>query len=128
MRGITQSLVDLVANKDIAHKVMDMSVDYHLKLGFELIDRGVDMLWLADDIGGEHSLLMSPSTFREMIKPKIGYMIEQLKKRNKNIKVAFHSDGYIEPVIDDLIEVGTGYFKPNSTRINGPGIYQKKIW
>jgi uroporphyrinogen decarboxylase len=37
LRGITQSLIDIVANKDIAHKVMDMSVDYHLKLGFKLI-------------------------------------------------------------------------------------------
>ncbi len=51
---------------------MDISVDYHLKLGLKLIERGVDMLWLADDVGGEHALLVSPSTFREMIKPKIG--------------------------------------------------------
>ncbi|MBM3705896.1 MAG: hypothetical protein FJW66_05155, partial [Actinobacteria bacterium] len=53
LRGISQSLIDIVANKDIAHKIMDMSVDYHLKLGFKLIERGVDLLWLADDLGGE---------------------------------------------------------------------------
>ena len=80
-----QSMIDIVANKDIAHKIMDMSVEYHLKLGFNLIKRGVDLLWLADDLGGEHTLLMSPSTFKEMVKPKMGYMIGELKKKNRNI-------------------------------------------
>jgi len=112
LRGIEQSLVDLVLEKDIAHYIMDMSVEYHLKLGYELLKRGVDMLWLADDIGGEHAMLMSPETFREMVKPKMAYMVEELKRRDPNVKVAFHSDGYIEPVIDDMIEVGIDLLNP----------------
>lgn len=126
LRGITRSLVDIVANKEIAHKVMDMSVDYHLKLGLKLIDRGVDLLWLADDIGGEHSLLMSPGTFREMVKPKMGYMIGELKKKNKNIKMAFHSDGYIDPVIDDLIEVGTDVLNPVQPESMDPSYIKRR--
>jgi len=126
LRGIEQSLIDLIAEKDIAHRVMDMSVEYHLQLGLKLIERGVDMLWLADDIGGEHTLLMSPETFREMIKPKMGYMIGELKKRNKNIKVAFHSDGYIEPVIDDLIEVGVDLLNPVQPESMGPAFIKKR--
>ena len=53
LRGITQSLIDILQNKDIAHKIMDMSVDYHLELGYRLMERGVDILWLADDFGGQ---------------------------------------------------------------------------
>jgi uroporphyrinogen decarboxylase len=126
LRGIEQSLIDLIAEKDIAHRVMDMSVEYHLQLGLKLIERGVDMLWLADDIGGEHTLLMSPETFREMIKPKMGYMIGELKKKNKNIKVAFHSDGYIEPVIDDLIEVGVDLLNPVQPESMDPAFIKKR--
>ncbi|MCL5073023.1 MAG: hypothetical protein M1308_19360 [Actinobacteria bacterium] len=126
LRGITQSLIDVVANKDIAHKIMDMSVDYHLKLGLKLIDRGVDLLWLADDIGGEHELLISPQVFREMIKPKMGYMIGELKKKNKNIKVAFHSDGYIVPVIDDLIEVGVDLLNPIQPESMDPSFIKER--
>jgi uroporphyrinogen decarboxylase len=108
LRGITLSLIDLVQNKDVAHRIMDMSVEYHLKLGLKLVERGADIIWMAEDIGGEHAMLMSPKTFREMIKPKIAYVIGELKRRNKGVKVAFHSDGYIEPVIDDLVEIGGG--------------------
>jgi uroporphyrinogen decarboxylase len=126
LRGITLSLMDLVINKEIAHKIMDMSVEYHLQLGYKLIDLGVDMLWLADDIGGEHSMLMSPDLFREMVKPKMGYMIGELKKRDKNVKVAFHSDGYIEPVINDLIEVGVDLLNPIQPESMDPAEIKKK--
>lgn len=126
LRGITQSLIDLAADKDISHKIMDMSVDYHLKLGYKLIDRGVDMLWLADDYGAEHSMIISPETFREMIKPKMGYMIGELRKRNKNIKIAFHSDGYIEPIIPDLIEVGVDLLNPIQPESMDPADIKKK--
>jgi uroporphyrinogen decarboxylase len=55
---------------------------------------------------------MSPATFREMVKPKMGYMIGELKRSSSAVKVAFHSDGYIEPVIDDLVEVGVDLLNP----------------
>ncbi len=126
LRGITQSLIDLVAEPDLAHRIMDMSVDYHLKLGLKLIDRGVDILWLADDIGGEHALLMSPATFRQMIKPKMGTMIGELKRRNRAVKVAFHSDGYIEPVIDDLVEVGVDLLNPIQPESMDPGRIKRR--
>jgi uroporphyrinogen decarboxylase len=126
LRGITQSLIDIIQNKDIAHKVMDMSVEYHLKLGHKLLERGVDILWLADDIGGEHALLMSPETFREMVKPKMGYMISELKKRDKDVKIAFHSDGYIEPVIDDIIEVGVDLLNPIQPESMDPAFIKKR--
>jgi uroporphyrinogen decarboxylase len=127
LRGMTQSFIDLMANKDIAHKIMDMSVDYHLKLGFKLIERGVDFLWLADDLAGEHSMMMSPEIFREMVKPKLGYMVDQLKKKNKNIKVAFHSDGNIEPVIDDLVEIGLDLLNPIQPESINPAYIKKRF-
>jgi uroporphyrinogen decarboxylase len=126
LRGITQSLIDVVANKELAHRIMDMSVEYHLELGRRLIDRGVDILWLADDIGGEHALLMSPATFREMVKPKMGYMIGELKRRKSSVKVAFHSDGYIEPVIDDLVEVGVDLLNPIQPESMDPAAIKKR--
>lgn len=126
LRGIEQSLIDLVTEKDVAHRIMDMSVEYHLRLGYRLMERGVDMLWLADDIGGEHTMLMSPATFREMVKPKMGYMIGELKKRNGYVKIAFHSDGYIEPVIDDLIEVGVDLLNPIQPESMDPARIKKR--
>jgi uroporphyrinogen decarboxylase len=95
-------------------------------LGYKLIERGADLLWLADDIGAEHKMMLSPETFREMIKPKMAYMISELKKRNKNIKMAFHSDGFIEPVIDDLIDAGVDLLNPIQPESMDPAQIKKR--
>lgn len=126
LRGITQSLIDIIVNKDIAHKVMDMAIDYHLKLGLRQINKGVDMILLADDFGGEDSLLMSPELFREMIKPKMGYMINEFKKKNKNIKIGYHCCGYVEPIIDDFIEVGIDLLHPIQPEAMDPAYIKKR--
>jgi len=44
------------------------------------------------------------------MKPKLSYMIGEFKKKNKNIKVADHSDGYIIPILDDLVEKSSPKF------------------
>ncbi len=112
LRGITQSLIDLAVNRELAHQIIDMSVAYHLELGYRLIERGVDMLWLADDVGAEHTMIISPEMFREFQKSKMAYMIERLKAKNPDVKIAWHSDGYIEPVIEDLVEIGVDLLNP----------------
>ena len=126
LRGFTQSLIDLYQNKDIAHKIMDMSINYHLKLAYKLIDKGVDMLWFGDDVGAGDRLLMSPKVFREMIKPKIGYVIDKLKSKNKNIKIAYHSCGYILPFIDDFIEIGVDLLNPIQSAAMDPAYIKKR--
>lgn len=118
--------VERVLRDRYKHKIIDISVDYHLVLGKKLVDLGVDMLFLADDVGAEHSMIISPETFREFQKPKMAYMIEQFKSRNKNVKIAFHSDGYIEPIIDDLIEVGVDLLNPIQPESMDPAHIKKR--
>ena len=69
---------------------------------------------------------MSPATFREMIKPKMGYMIGELKRRNPAVKVAFHSDGFITPVIDDLVEVGVDLLNPIQPESMDPAAIKRR--
>ncbi|MCD6232299.1 hypothetical protein J7K28_06740 [Candidatus Aerophobetes bacterium] len=125
LRG-PKAFEDLLINKEFAHKVMDMTVNYHLKLGYKLIEKGVDMIWLADDVGSEHSMLISPEVFREFMKPRLGYMISEFKKKNKNIKVAWHSDGYIVPILDDLIEIGLDVLNPIQPESMDPSWIKKR--
>jgi len=125
LRG-PKAFEDLIINKEIAHKIMDISADYHLKLGYRLIEKGVDMLWLADDVGSERSMLISPEVFREFLKPKLGYMIDEFKKKNREIKIAWHSDGYIIPILDDLVEIGLDILNPIQPESMDPAYIKKR--
>ncbi|MCL5985579.1 MAG: hypothetical protein M1371_03335 [Actinobacteria bacterium] len=112
LRGMEQAFIDLIANQDIVSKVIDVLIDYHSRIGVEAIDHGADLVILGDDLGGQHEMLMSPEIFRKVLKPKMAKMISILRSKRKDIKIAFHSDGYIIPIIDDLIEVGVDLLNP----------------
>src|SRR4030042_567658 len=71
-----------------------------------LVEMGVDMIWLGDDVGGQASMVMSPALWRRFLKPKMARLIEALKAINPELKVAYHSDGAIHPIIQDLVEIG----------------------
>jgi uroporphyrinogen-III decarboxylase len=73
---------------------------------------GVDMLWLGDDVGMQNAMLISPKMWRRFLKPRMANFIAELKAINPDVKVAYHSDGQIYPIIPDLIEIGLDVLNP----------------
>jgi uroporphyrinogen-III decarboxylase len=65
-------------------------------------------------------MLISPQTWRRTFKPRLATFISTLKAINPELKVAYHSDGVIEPIIPDLIEVGLDVLNPVQPRCMDP--------
>ena len=127
LRGIENALVDLVTDKDYANKVMDIIMNYHITLGKKYVKLGVDSIFIGDDLGSQRALLMAPKLFREMIKPKIAFFISEMKKESKNVKVIYHTDGYIWDIIGDLVEIGLDVLNPFQPEVMDV-IEFKKLW
>jgi uroporphyrinogen decarboxylase len=64
----------------------------------------VDCISFMDDWGTQISMLISPDMWRALFKPLYKQYCELIHAGGK--KVFFHSDGYITPIIEDLIEIG----------------------
>ena len=106
LRGFDQFLIDLVDNPDFAEQIMDGVMAFNKKVALKAVQLGADVIWLGDDVGIQHAMLISPECWRRYLKPRYAEIIRALKNANRDIYVAFHSDGYIEPIIDDFIEIG----------------------
>ena len=106
LRGLERFMTDLVANKDFAHALCDKVVAHYRTAGLKLIDLGVDMLWLGDDIGSQRGMAISPATWREFFKPRMKALIDDFKSANADIIIAYHTDGDVVAVIPELIEIG----------------------
>jgi uroporphyrinogen-III decarboxylase len=50
--------------------------------------------------------------WRKFLKPRMANLIAELKAINSHVKVAYHSDGTIYPIIPDLIEIGLDVLNP----------------
>jgi len=112
LRGISRMMVDFIENQEFIEALMDKLVDYHLKIGKKLIELGVDIIYIGDDAGMQTGMLIDPDQWRKLLKPRYDYLFREWKKINGNIYFAFHSDGYVEPIVGDLVEIGLDILNP----------------
>ncbi len=120
LRGLERLLVDMKLNPALAEKLLDIPLEYHLKVATRLVELGVDMVLLADDVGGEDRMLISPGMWRHYLKPRLAKLVAALKELNHRVKIAYHSDGAIYPILPDLIEVGVDVLHPVAPRSLNP--------
>ncbi len=112
LRGYEQLMMDLAMRPDVAERVLDIPYRYHLTVTQRLAQLGVDMIWLGDDVGGQSSMLMSPAMWRKFFKPRMAQLIASLKAINPQLKIAYHTDGVVYPIISDLIDIGIDVLNP----------------
>jgi uroporphyrinogen decarboxylase len=112
LRGYERMLSDFVLNPELAERLLDLPYHYHLVAAKKLTEMGVDMIWIGDDVGAQKAMLISPKMWRKFLKPRMANFIAELKAINPQLKVAYHSDGFIYPIIPDLIEIGLDVLNP----------------
>ena len=127
LRGLEALMMDFVSNPDLAEQILDIPYQYHLTAARKLVEMGVDMVWIGDDIGTQHSMLISPHTWRRFLKPLMAEFIAELKSINPNVLVAYHSDGYFQPVIPDFIEIGLDILNPVQPASMNPALLKDEF-
>ena len=127
LRGLQQMLIDFAANPDLADQILEIPYRYHLAAARKLVKMGVDMIWTGDDIGAQNGMLISPKMWRRFLKPRMANFYAELKAINPNVKLAYHSDGDISPVIPDLIEIGVDILNPIQPACMNPAEIEKQF-
>ena len=106
LRGMENFLIDLYKDPEYVEILLDKFVDYKIKAGLKALSLGADVLWLGDDIGMQDRMIIPPEFFRKYLKPKYAKIIQELREKNREAKIAFHTCGFIEPIIEDFIDIG----------------------
>lgn len=75
-----------------------------------LCESGVDVIVDGDDVGTQRGLMISPQMWRRFLKPRYAELSDLCHR--KGAFFFFHSDGWIEPIIPDLIEIGVDILNP----------------
>lgn len=112
LRGLENFLIDLVRRKDMAHFLLDRLAELARNNAETLVRAGIDVLALDDDVGMPGTMLMSPATWREFFKPRLAGVIEAARAVNPDIRILYHSDGTIDLILDDLVELGIAALNP----------------
>jgi len=126
LRGYEQTLTDFALNPDLIERILDIPYQYHLTAAKKLAQMGVDMIWTGDDVGAQDAMLISPKMWRKFLKPRMANLIAEVKAINPQVKVAYHSDGNIYPIIPELIEIGLDVINPIQPASMDPARLKRK--
>ncbi len=110
MRGVNNFLIDLYQNPSFARRIIETSVDYNIELAKTMIDLGVDALISGDDYAYKHGPFMSVKLFREFIASYLKKIVNAVHR--KGIPFIKHCDGYIWPILDDIVNTGIDALHP----------------
>jgi len=120
LRGYERVLIDLKRNKEFMKAFLRRLKEWARAAGRNFTEAGVDILFLGDDFGMQDRMIISPELFREFFKPIYAELFEEFKALKPDIKIAYHSDGNIEPIIPDFIEIGLDILNPVQPRSMDP--------
>ncbi len=110
LRGIEGFLMDMVERPAFAHELLDRICEFNLALIDRACQFPIDNVRFGDDWGAQHGLIMGPKLWREFIGPRFARMVERVHSHGKTCFL--HTDGDIQAVIPDLIEMGLDILNP----------------
>jgi uroporphyrinogen decarboxylase len=111
LRGMQEALEDVFAEPELARTMFKRCADFSVRLAEAACRRfPLDWLWAGDDLGSQDSTILSPETFRELVKPNLERIFAVGKAHG--LWVAFHSCGAVRSLIPDLIEIGLDVLNP----------------
>jgi uroporphyrinogen decarboxylase len=115
IRGMEAFLVDLVESPAEAERLLDKVLAVKLRYWTAALgdlDDIVDVIAEGDDYGTQASQLVSPATFRRVLKPRLAALVGAIKKAAPQAFVFFHSCGSVRSILPDLIEIGVDALNP----------------
>ena len=110
LRGMVEFFTDMVGKPFYAAELLERITVIQEVLIRRYIALGVDGGYFGDDYGGQVNMLLSPKMWRALIKPRLARLFAPF--REAGLPVIMHSDGHIEPILPDLVEIGLTVYNP----------------
>ncbi len=108
--GMNDFMMMVYEDRDLVEEILEDSTLYFIKITKAIIEAGVDFIWPADDIAFKTGLFIPPKIMKEIWVPRMARIIEPAL--NADIPVMFHSDGRIDDIMEDLIDMGVDCINP----------------
>jgi uroporphyrinogen decarboxylase len=120
LRGYDQLFVDVILDPDGVKALLDKLADLYCEMYtvyLNEVGKYGQLIYLTDDLGAQNSLLMSPTHIRELVLPYTARVIKHIKSLAPHLKVEYHTDGSVLPIIGDLIDIGVDILNPVQTSV-----------
>ena len=116
MRNVANLYADVIEDPDGLHRLIKRVMDIQTDVVRQAVELPYDIIYFQDDIAASRALIMSPKTTCEFVLDYFQEAIAIAKKAGK--KTAFHSDGNVTDILDDLYRIGIDAVNPMQPQFN----------
>lgn len=104
LMGFEDFFINIMTEQEDMHDLLDYLTSFKMTY-LELLVKNLkpDVVLWHDDWGSKQNLFVSPDIWREFFKPRYEKLFGYLK--NKGIIVMVHADSFLEPIVQDMIDV-----------------------
>lgn len=110
LNGIDNLLMNLLAESEFAHALLDRVADINIRIIRNAIRRGAEVVVLGDDYADNSGPLMSPKLLRDFILPRLRRAVDAIHE--EGALAVKHTDGNIWKIIDQIVETGADGLNP----------------
>lgn len=105
LMGFEDTLLNFLAEPEHMMELCEYVGEYRFSYMKLIVDNlKPDIMLSHDDWGSKNTLFMSPDTWREFIKPQ--YVKTYKYMNEKGVIVMHHADSFLEPIVEDMVELG----------------------
>ncbi len=108
--GMNDFMILVYEDPIFVEEMLEVSTVHFAKMTDALVKEGVDVIAIGDDVAFKTGLFIKPEIMKKIWLPRISRIIEPAV--NSNVPVFFHSDGKIDDLVKDLINIGVSAIHP----------------
>ncbi len=87
-----------------------LTSEFFIEAAKRMIDIGIDAIVIFEDLAFHSGPFLSPAHFRKFTLPYLAELVREIRKRG--VPVIFHSDGNLNLILEDLVDIGINALNP----------------
>ncbi len=108
--GMNDFMMLCYEDRDLVEEMLEVSTQHFVNITKILVENGTDFIFIGDDVAFKTGLFIPPKIMKEIWVPRMARIMEPAV--DKDIPIMFHSDGKIDDIVEDLIEMGVDTINP----------------
>ena len=115
LRGWTNFMMDLAADRPFAEAMLDRLLDAHLRnvaLYLDAVGDRLQIIQVGGDLGTQNGPQISPRTYEELIQPRQKAFWTRIHELAPHVAIFLHSCGGIRELLPGIIDAGCDILNP----------------
>ncbi len=126
IRGYEEFLMDMILRPEWCELILDRITEKNMAVVCAAARAGVDIIATGDDVANQQRMMFGLDMWRKFMKTRWAAVYAAARAIKPDVQIWYHSDGNVERIIPELIEIGVTILNPVQPECLDPVMVKRK--